>query len=62
MDKKKQIHVEIPADMHQRILDLCPETGQISILTRKLFRAFLNKMSISEAAGEVADDWKGDEY
>lgn len=55
---KKQIHVEISAELHAEIQKHCPEIGQISILTRRLYRSFINHMSIDKAGKLVAERWK----
>jgi hypothetical protein len=57
---KKQIHVEISPELHDQLSEVCTETGQISILTRRLYRAFLKHMSTDAAGKDVADKW-GDE-
>jgi hypothetical protein len=65
MPKKphKQVHVDVPIDLHTRITNICPEHGQISILTRKLYRAFLvyvkegDPDAIAAAGKAVAETW-----
>jgi hypothetical protein len=57
-DKKKQIHVEVPEELKQRILNICTESGQISILTRRLYRSFLKHMDINKAGEDVAKGWE----
>lgn len=57
-DEKRQIHVQIPLELHQRILSVCTESGQISILIRKLLRAFLKNMDIDQAGKDVANKWE----
>ncbi len=54
---KKQIHVEISPELHEQLSKVCTESGQISILTRKLFRSFLKHMSVEETGKEVAKGW-----
>ena len=60
MEKKKQIHVEIPIELHISLTNICTENGQISILTRKLYRAFLKYKDIDAAGKNVAKHWEED--
>jgi len=57
---KKQIHVEIAPELHEQLLRSCTETGQISILTRCLYRAFLKYGKVDEAGKKVAEKWEED--
>lgn len=54
----KQIHVEISPELHEQLSKVCTESGQISILTRRLYRAFLKHMSVDKAGKEVSEKWE----
>lgn len=55
---KKQIHVEISPELHAQLSKVCTEVGQLSILTRRLFRAFIRHMNTDAAGKDVADGWE----
>jgi hypothetical protein len=55
--EKKQVHVEIPRELHEQLKALCPEVGQISILTRRLYRAFIRHKNVTAAGRHVAERW-----
>ena len=57
---KKQIHVEISPELHEQLSRFCTETGQISILTRRLYRAFLKYGNVEMAGDKVAEKWEED--
>jgi len=58
--ENSQIHVTLPRELKDKILASCTETGQISILTRKLYRAFIKYSSVDRAGESVAKNWEDD--